>query len=321
MIITTSMFGDWLKCKTYFQHKRITKTYRDPHWYDFFAFGSSIEQPINFLTLYPEQKENALQVWKNEWSLLKTAPITWSTKWDHAAYLRVGQQMIEKLTEKLPPFMGGAVDVQRLIIRDIPGTSYQAGTYIDYLWFGDEGTTVINLKTSAGAYPEAPGIAQLDWQLAMEAWLTGADAVAFLVLPKKNGSVQWICSSFPAHRREWIEKELYLMAEAIRQGEYGGVGNPRAWGGICGECEYLGPCLLAGADGMTSSKDLQSIQSLVDNRLAPVQSQNRTGWDKYLWILAKDVQEYQEWTMDFEKDGLIRLKRPAMWPDSAIINL
>jgi hypothetical protein len=117
--------------------------------------------------------------------------------------------------------------------------------YIDALGRLDDGSCLLEWKTSGARYPEEPaGLLSLDQQLIAYSWITGLSRVGMVVfVRKKNPEIQYLRALIPEQQRQ---EYAALVGETIRQIESGlylphtGVRFPQNG---CLSCVCQGLCL------------------------------------------------------------------------------
>lgn len=198
-------------------------------------FGSLIHQSLAELF---KTGVDPVSTWKKLWGEVKDQPIRYGDKESWESLLSLGSRLLDLFLAEEVQKIGKVVASEDPFELSVSTLDVPLVGVVDLVTEGEEGTTLIDFKTSSKAY--APHEAQLSDQLTCyQLARPEATRAALAVFVKtKEPRIDWLVS----HRRpqdllEFIEKAAYVAGEITAHRFFK---RPGQW---CKSCDFLPVCL------------------------------------------------------------------------------
>lgn len=204
------------------------------------AFGRAFEQALAALF----RREDATQVWFEQWSMAKTANLMFATHetWDRM--LEQGIVLLQRVAQD------GRIRIRPSARQQVQfGRSLHSGQefvgIVDAIGELDGNKCVLEWKTSSARYAVEPGgLTSLDPQLICYSWLSGIEEVAQVVFVRKRmPEIQYLRATISDQQRREFEALVEDTVPRIEAGlflPHSGIRFPQ---NPCTSCSFLGLCL------------------------------------------------------------------------------
>lgn len=240
MVFSHTQISNYLRCPRSYR-LRYLDGWQEKETRAAMVFGRCFEQALGALF---RNEDPGVRLFE-EWNAYRDTPFLYkkAESWDRLLHQGVHllQQFVQQDRIRI---RNPHKDLQVKMARALDG-GHEFVSYLDAVGTLDSTPCILDWKTTASRYPEAPtGMLSLDPQLISYSWVSGISEVALVVFVRKQvPEIQYLKASISEEQRREYGGLVQQTVRQIESGHFAPHGGIRYPQNSCLSCAHLGLCL------------------------------------------------------------------------------